>query len=314
MKLTNASGAASALRALRAAACALASILAFASCSPPDTAATASGTFESAEIIVSSESSGPILSFSREEGDLLAAGSEVAKIDSIQLELRRKQLEAQMRSAESRKPDLALQLAAIEQQVDTARSEKARVEKLLQADAASAKQLDDVNAQIATLERQLAAQRESLVSSRASIGGEEAALGYQIEQLDDQIRRSSVKSPIDGTLLVKYAEAGELAVPGKALFRVADMNRLYLRSYVSAAELTKVKLGSKAAVTADFGAEGSRTYEGTVTWVSDKAEFTPKNIQTRDERSNLVYAVKVAVKNDGYLKLGMYGAVRFTHE
>lgn len=314
MKPTNASGADRALRALRAAACALASILAFASCSPSDTAASASGTFESAEIIVSSESSGPILSFSREEGDLLAAGSEVAKIDSIQLELRRKQLEAQMRSAESRKPDLALQLAAIEQQVDTARSEKARVEKLLQADAASAKQLDDVNAQIATLERQLAAQRESLASSRDSIGGEEAALGYQIEQLDDQIRRSSVKSPIDGTLLVKYAEAGELAAPGKALFRVADMNRLYLRSYVSAAELTKVKLGSKAAVTADFGAEGSRTYEGTVTWISDKAEFTPKNIQTRDERSNLVYAVKVAVKNDGYLKLGMYGAVRFTHE
>lgn len=292
----------------------LALATALAACSSSKTADTASGTFESAEIIVSSEAGGTIVSFAHEEGDALAAGSEVARVDSVQLELRRKQLEAQVRAAESRKPDVALQLAAVEQQLDTARAEKARVEKLLKADAANAKQLDDVNALVATLERQLAAQRESLASSRESIGDEQAALGFQIEQLDDQIRRCSVKSPIDGTLLVKYAQAGELAAPGKALFRVADTRRLYLRAYVDAALLTQVKLGSPATVTADFGEKGSRSYPGTVTWISEKSEFTPKNIQTRDERSNLVYAVKVAVENDGYLKLGMYGAVRFTHE
>jgi len=198
--------------------------------------------------------------------------------------------------------------------LDTARTEKALVEKLLSADASSRKQLDDIDAQIATLERQLAAQRESLASSRSSIGDEQSALGYQIAQLDDQIARATARSPIEGTLLVKYAEAGELATPGKALFRVANLRRVYLRAYVGADLLTSLKLGSKATVYADFGETGERSYEGTVSWISEKAEFTPKNVQTRNERSNLVYAVKVAVENDGYLKLGMYGSVRFGHE
>lgn len=288
--------------------------LALSSCSASSSDNEASGTFESAEIIVSAEGSGRIVSFPSREGSELKAGSEVARIDSVQLELRRKQLEAQVRGAESRKPDVEVQLAAIAQQLDTARAERARVEKLLKADAASSKQLDDIDAQIATLERQLAAQRESLAASREGIGDDQAALGFQIEQLDDQIARCAVKSPIDGTLLVKYAEEGELAVPGKALFRVADMKRLYLRAYVSASELTTVKLGSTATVRADFGEKQTRTYDGTVTWISEKSEFTPKNLQTRDERSNLVYAVKIAVENDGYLKLGMYGRVRFSHE
>jgi len=293
---------------------ALAAAVLLSSCAAREPKTDASGTFETAEVIVSAEATGRILSFSADEGEELAAGSAVAKIDSVQLELRRKQLEAQVRSAENRKPDVAVQLAAVEQQLDTARTEKARVEKLLSADAASRKQLDDIDAQIATLERQLAAQRESLASSRSSIGDEQAALGFQIEQLDDQIARSTARSPIDGTLLVKYAEAGELAVPGKALFRVADMKRLYLRAYVGADLLTSVKLGSEATVYADFGTKDERSYDGTVAWISEKAEFTPKNVQTRDERSNLVYAVKVAVENDGYLKLGMYGSVRFEHE
>ncbi len=286
----------------------------FAACSSGTASNEASGTFESAEIIVSAEAGGRIITFAPEEGQELTAGGEVARIDSVQLELRRKALEAQVRGAESRKPDLTVQLAAIGQQLETARTEKARIEKLLLADAASRKQLDDVDAQIATLERQLAAQRENLAASRTSIGDEQAAIGFQIEQLDDQIRRCSVQSPIDGTLLVKYAEAGELATPGKALFRVADMKRVYLRAYVNAADLTTVKLGSAATVLADFGSSGTRSYGGLISWISEQAEFTPKNLQTRDERSNLVYAVKVAVQNDGYLKLGMYGTVRFAHE
>lgn len=286
----------------------------FGGCSASSSRIDATGTFESPEIIVSSEATGRILSFDAEEGETLAEGMSVARIDSVQLELRRKQLEAQVRSAESRKPDVAVQLAAIEQQLDTARTEKERIEKLLSADAASRKQLDDVEAQIATLERQLAAQRENLASSRTSIGDEQSALGFQIAQLDDQISRTVVKSPIEGTLLVKYAEAGELAVPGKALFRVANLNRLYLRAYVGADIITTVKLGSKATVYADYGTKAEHAYEGTVSWISDKAEFTPKNAQTRDERSNLVYAVKIAVDNDGLLKLGMYGAVSFIHE
>ncbi len=285
-----------------------------AGCAAREPGPEASGTFESPEIIVSSEATGRILSFDAEEGSRISEGMAVARIDSVQLELKRKQLESQIRGAENRKPDIALQLAATEQQLETARGEKERIERLLSAEAASRKQLDDAVAQIATLERQLAAQRESLDSSRASLGDEQSALGYQIAQLDDQIARCVAKSPVDGTLIVKYAEAGELATPGKALFRVANLDRMYLRAYVDADIVTAVKLGSAATVYADYGTKAVREYRGTVSWISDKAEFTPKNAQTRNERSNLVYAAKIAVDNDGFLKLGMYGAVRFSHE
>lgn len=271
----------------------------------------AQGVFEASEIVVSSESTGKILSFDVEEGSTVGANQTVADIDAAQLVLKRKQLLATIGSVESRRPDIGLQIAATEQQIATAITERKRVEKLLEADAANRKQLDDINAQIDTLKKQLAAQRSSLEKSSRGVSGESAAIEWQIAQLDDQIAKCAIVSPIDGTVLEKYAERGELAVPGKALLKVADLNRMRLRAYVTASQLTGVAIGDSVRVFADSGVRETREYAGTVLWISDKAEFTPKTIQTRDERANLVYAVKIAVENDGLLRIGMYGSVRF---
>lgn len=291
-----------------------------AGCGGADNKYDASGTFESTEVIVSSEATGRILSFDSGEGQTLKAGEGVVRIDDLQLTLKRKQLLANIKGVESRRPDIAVQLAATRQQIMTAKTERSRIEKLLQADAANQKQLDDVNSQIATLEKQLAAQRLLLENSSRGVTEESSALDIQIAQIDDQISKCVVESPIDGTVLVKYAEKGELAVAGKALFKIADMNAMFLRAYITSAQLTKVKLGQDVTVFSDFGGKDFRsgkdfrTYPGKVVWISDKSEFTPKTIQTRDERDNLVYAVKIAVVNDGYLKIGMYGSVKIENE
>jgi len=271
----------------------------------------AQGVFESTEIVVSSESTGKILSFDVEEGSTVGANQTVGSIDAAQLVLKRKQLLSNIGSVESRRPDIGVQIAATEQQIATAITERKRVEKLLDADAANRKQLDDINAQIDTLKKQLAAQRSSLEKSSRGVSGESAAIEWQIAQLDDQIAKCAIVSPIEGTVLEKYAERGELAVPGKALLKVADLNRMRLRAYVTASQLTGVAVGDTVRVFADSGEQDTREYAGTVLWISDKAEFTPKTIQTRDERANLVYAVKIAVENDGLLRIGMYGSVRF---
>jgi HlyD family secretion protein len=190
----------------------------------------------------------------------------------------------------------------------------ARFEKLLQSNAANQKQVDDIKAHIALLEMQLAAQTESLENGNKSISGESSALEIQVAQVEDQLKKSIITSPISGTVLSKYAEQGEFAVQGKALFKVADISNMYLRAYITSDQITQVKIGESVKVFADFGKKEMREYSGTVTWISDKAEFTPKTIQTRNERANLVYAVKIAVKNDGYLKKGMYGQVRLRVE
>jgi len=271
----------------------------------------AQGVFEATEIVVSSESTGKILLFDVEEGSTVGANQTVGSIDAAQLILKRKQLLASIGSVESRRPDIGVQIAAIEQQIATAITERKRVEKLLDADAANRKQLDDINAQIDTLKKQLAAQRSSLEKSSRGVSGDSAAIEWQIAQLDDQIAKCAIVSPIEGTVLEKYAERGELAVPGKALLKVADLNRMRLRAYVTASQLTGVAIGDSVRVFADSGERDTREYAGTVLWISDRAEFTPKTIQTRDERANLVYAVKIAVENDGLLRIGMYGSVRF---
>ena len=285
-------------------------LIGFSSCGKSTEDFDAAGTFEATEITVSSEVMGKITNFDLVEGQEVAENQVVGAIDSVQLYLKKQQLIAGRKALTNRKPDMRKQLAAVEQQIETAKTEKKRVVNLLQANAVNQKQLDDVNAQIAVLEKQQAALKSTLELTNNSLSGEEEAMQLQIKQLEDQLQKCRIVSPIAGTVLTKYAEMGELASPGKALFKVADTKNIILRAYISSAQLTQLKIGQKVQVFSDLGEKDSKQYEGTISLIASKAEFTPKTIQTRDERANLVYAVKIAVKNDGLLKIGMYGNVK----
>ena len=285
-------------------------VLLFISCGKTDSDFDAAGSFETTEILVSAEAQGRIMQFDIEEGQSVTENQIVGYIDSTQLFLKKEQLIASQKGLQSRRPDIRKQMAVLEQQIATAKTEKKRVENLLKANAATTKQLDDVNAQIAVLEKQLAASKTTLESTDEGMSSDNQALDIQIQQLEDQLAKCRIVSPATGVVLTKYAEKGELAGAGKALFKVANLDNMILRAYITNEQLTQIKIGQKVTVTADFGEE-QKQYEGTISWVSAKSEFTPKTIQTRDERANLVYAIKVSVKNDGYLKIGMYGNVRF---
>ena len=271
----------------------------------------ASGTFESTEVIVSAEGSGKILSFDVQEGQILTANQVVGSIDSLQLYLRKKQLMTSEKSMQVRRPDVKKQIAAIEQQIATAKTERRRVENLLKANAANQKQLVDINAQISLLEKQLDAQKTTLVTTNQGITDDTEGIRLQVAQIEDQLTKCRIISPINGTVLIKYAEMGEVAAPGKALFKIADTNNMILRAYVTNDQLSTLKIGQKVKVFCDSEKKEMKEYEGTLAWISQKSEFTPKTIQTKDERANLVYAIKVNVKNDGLLKIGMYGNVKF---
>ena len=286
-------------------------VLLAASCVEGNKAYDASGVFESTEVTVSAEGNGKILSLDIQEGDRLEAGQIVGCIDTVQLHLSEVQLEASRRAVGSGWLDISRQIAALESQIGKQRQELDRFTKLEKAGASNRKQVEDIQAQIETLERQLAAQEESLNSSNRNVSGQADALEAQIEQIRDRIRKCVITSPVAGTVLAKYSEAGEFAALGRALFQVADIDNIRLRAYITADQLTTLKLGQQVRVFADQGSSGRKEYAGTLIWISDKAEFTPKTIQTRDERANLVYAVKIAVENDGLIKLGMYGDIKF---
>lgn len=271
----------------------------------------AAGTFESTEVIVSAEASGKLMRFNVEEGREVKAGHELGYIDTVQLHLSKMQLLSTRETVNSRRQDISKQIAATQQQIRTQKNELERTERLIAANAATRKQYDDIEAQIAVLEKQLAAQLSTLQNSNQGITSESSTLAVQVAQIQDQLDKSMIKSPIDGTVLVKYAEEGEMTSTGKPLFKVADLNRMILRAYITSGQLTQLKIGQKVTVYADYEDSDSRPYEGTVTWISDKSEFTPKTIQTRDERANLVYAVKIEVPNDGLLKIGMYADIKF---
>ena len=272
--------------------------------------ADASGVFETKEIIISAKGSGEIMHFNVEEGQTVEAFEVLGYIDTTQLYLKRLQLEMNAKAIKNQFVDISKQTAALEQQIATAKTEKARIENLLKSEAATPKQLDDINAQIAMLEKQLEATKISMQQSNSGVEDTKSGVAVQIAQINDQIKNSIIQSPITGTVLTKYAEAGELAIQGKPLFKIADMSNMFLRAYITASQLTELKIGQQIRVFSDMGKSDRREYQGTVTWISDKAEFTPKTIQTRDERANLVYAVKILVKNDGYIKKGMYGELR----
>ncbi len=285
-------------------------LLILTACGNKDGQYDASGIFEATEVIVSAEANGELIQFNVTEGQQVEADKQLGYIDTTQLYLKKMQLFANMKSVESRQYNVSKQIASIQEQIITQKTEQKRFENLVKANAANQKQLDDINSQIAVLEKQLAAQREILENNNRSVSGESSGLFMQIAQIDDQIKKSIISSPINGTILSKYAEQGELASLGRALFKVADIENMKLRVYITAGQLTSMKIGQEVKVYADWGKSDRKEYSGKVTWISDKAEFTPKTIQTRDERANLVYAVKVAVKNDGYIKKGMYGEIK----
>ena len=267
----------------------------------------ATGTFEATEVTVSSEASGRILSFDIIEGQEVMSGKQIGVVDTVQLYLTKLQLMQSMSSVKSNRPDISKQIAAVKEQIAKQKTEQKRVENMLKSEAATQKQLDDITSAIIVLESQLAALQSSLQNNASSIDAQSSAIEIQIAQIDDKLSKSIISSPLSGTILAKYTEAGELAVAGKPLFKVADTKRLFLRAYMTLSQLKDVKLGQSVKVYADFGGDNRREYKGTVTWISEKSEFTPKNIQTKDDRENLVYAVKVAIENDGYVKIGMYG-------
>ena len=256
----------------------------------------ATGTFEATEVLVSAEAAGRILSFDVEEGDTLSAGKQVGAIDTVQLYLQKLQLERQRASVHSNRPDISKQAAALRGQIAQQETERRRVENLLKDGAATTKQLD--------------ALLSTLKNNTSSIDENASAIDLQIAQVEDRLSKCRIVSPIDGSVLVKYSEAGELAATGKPLMKVADMDRLYLRAYFTSDQLSDLSVGQEVTVVADFGGDKQREYPGRITWIASECEFTPKSIQTRDTRANLVYAVKIAVENDGLLKIGLYGEVR----
>ena len=272
----------------------------------------ATGTFETTEVLVSAEASGHLLYFDIEEGMLLKAGEEVGVVDTVQLYLKKLQLEASLKSVEEQRPDILKQVAATKEQISAAQRERNRVANLLKVGAANQKQLDDAEDQLEVLRKQLVAQNSTLSNSHQSLTWQSSSVGIQVAQVEDQLKKCHITSPITGTVLAKYAEAGELTAMGTPLFKVADTEQMYLRAYITSEQLSQVKLGQKVTVFSDYGTDEHKQYPGVVTWISDTSEFTPKTILTKNERANLVYAVKIAVHNDGLLKIGMYGGVEFS--
>jgi len=271
----------------------------------------ATGVFEATEVTLSARGQGEIVSLVCEEGDDVSASQSLGQIDTVMLSLQKKALLANVSATEARRLDVSAQVASLRQQLSNLEQEKARFGRLLQKGAASQKQVDDIDHQLAVVKTQLKALNDQVSSSNRSLGSQSSALSAQVEQLQKQIHDCAITSPISGVILQKYAEQGEYAAPGKPLLKIGDLHNIRLRAYVTAPQLTELKLGQQVKVYADLGEDDQREYTGTLTWISDKAEFTPKTIQTRDERANLVYAVKISVENDGFIKLGMYGNVSF---
>ena len=284
-------------------------VLALASCRNSEKY-DATGLFEATTVTVSAETSGKLVSFAVDEGDSLIAGRQVGLVDTTLLVLQRKQLHSQQLSTEKSSPDIAAQAAALRSQIAHQQNECDRIARLLANGAATQKQSDDANAGLRTLRSQLEGLLSTLDKNRSSITESASALQYQKEQVEEQIRKSRIIAPITGTVLQKYAEQGEYATPGRPLFKMANLNDIYLRCYFTASQLAHIRIGQEVTVIADFGGNEQYEYAGKIIWIAQESEFTPKSIQTQDSRSNLVYAVKVAVKNDGRLKLGQYGEVR----
>jgi HlyD family secretion protein len=282
-----------------------------AACNNNGTNADASGTFEATEVIVSAEANGKLLEFRIEEGQSVKRGERIGFIDSTSLYLNRLQLIQNQRAVLAGQQDVKTQLESLRKELINAQADQRRIENLVKGQVASQKQLDDANLRIDVLKARINAQENLLNTGNSALREQSKTIAAQLNVIDDQLRRCRLVNPVDGTVLTKYSEAFEMTAVGKPLYKVADLSQLILRAYVSNDQQSRMKIGQKVSVLVDDGGSSMRTYEGIVQWVSDKAEFTPKTIQTKEERANLVYAVKIAVKNDGLLKIGMYGEVKF---
>lgn len=281
------------------------------SCNNNNNEFDATGVFEANEVIISAEATGKILALHLEEGQTLNEGEQVGFIDSTQLHLSKLQLQESRKAVLAGRPDTRTQMEATKKEIENALVEKERIENLVKGDVASQKQLDDINSKLSVLEARLAAQQSSLATTTTTLNEQSNAIGIQLAMVEDQLQRCKIINPISGTVLSKYSMQNEMTMPGKAIYKIADLSTIILRAYLSGSQLSQVKLGQQVKVLVDAPEGTYKEYKGTISWVSDKAEFTPKTIQTKEERANLVYAMKINVKNDGYLKLGMYGEVKF---
>lgn len=270
----------------------------------------ATGTFESAnEIIVSGEANGKIMALNLQEGDKVSSGQILGYIDTTQLHLTKLQLQKNSTSLQINKPDIEKQIAALQEQIKKQEFEQQRLLNLKKDGAASQKQIDDIASAIAVLKSQLNAQLSTLKKTTGSVDEQSRSIDIQIAQIDDRIQKSLITAPVNGTVTAKFMNAGEFAAAGKPIYKVADLDNMYLRAYFTSAQIADMKIGQKVKVTADFGDEKEYAYDGTIIWIAADHEFTPKNIQTKESRADLVYAVKIAVKNDGRIKIGTYGEV-----
>jgi putative ABC transport system, lipoprotein len=290
--------------------CTAALTLLVSSCGSSDKEFDATGIFEATEVTVSAEATGRLMAFDVTEGSRVNADRQVGLIDTIQLQLKAEQVGATRESFANQRPNVQAQVAATRQQLVKAQLERTRTAALLKDGAATRKQMDDADNAVRVLKSQLEAQVSMLNNSTRSLNSQMSGADIQRYQVLDQLKKCHITSPITGTILEKYAEQGEFAFIGKPLFKVADVDQMYLRAYITSAQLAKVKVGQRVKVFSDYGTDTRKSYDGTVTWISSRAEFTPKTILTDDERADLVYAVKIAVKNDGYIKIGMYGEVK----
>ncbi|GAB5557361.1 MAG: HlyD family efflux transporter periplasmic adaptor subunit [Schleiferiaceae bacterium] len=289
---------------------ALAIALGMISCQEEGDGRMATGVFEATEITLSAEAMGTLKELNLREGDVLKKGQVVGYIDTTQLHLSKLLLGKNQQALLSNKPDIQPQIEATEREITKAKDEKARIEKLVAGEVATQKQLDDINAQIDILEARLKAQKSSLNNSSSSIDQQSEGVDIQRAQIEDQIQKSVLTAPMEGTVLVTYTNAGELASPGRALYKMADLKNVYLKAYVTVDQLSQLSLHQKVTVLAESGAKENVEYPGEIIWISSQSEFTPKTIQTQDERANQVYAIKIAIKNDGFIKLGMYGGFK----
>jgi HlyD family secretion protein len=281
--------------------------MAWTGCSGNGDKSDAYGNFETTEIMVSAEASGKLISFAVEEGTIVEAGMAVGCIDTIQLSLKRMQLMASRQSVNSRSANVLAQIGVLEEQKRVALTDQNRLANLIKDNAATQKQLDDINGQIRVIGKQI----QSIETQNSQIFSDLKSLDAQIAQISDQIQKSILVNPIKGTVLTKYAEPNEVVAYGKPLYKIADITTMFLRVYVSGDQLPNIKIGQKVRVLIDKNKKENKPLEGEVNWISAKAEFTPKIIQTKEERVNMVYAVKVKVLNDGTLKIGMPGEANF---
>ena len=283
------------------------SIILLSSCKKTEEESIATGIFEATETTVSAEQNGKLVQFTVTEGQTLASGQEVGLVDTVPLMLKLAQVGATRQVYDAQKPDQSAQIAALEAQLVKAKQEQQRFSELVADGAAPSKSLDDARSQVTVLQKQIAALKSSLNTQVSTLDSQQKTTDTEKAILHDQLRKCHITAPLSGTVLEKYVEQGEVIGAGRPLFKMADTKNMFLRAYVTSSQLATVKVGQRIKVRTDYGDGQGKEYEGTISWISNKSEFTPKTILTDDERADLVYAMKIAVKNDDYIKIGMYG-------